>query len=84
MAALSNAACGTALLLPDVNSETVLLHLMQQAWPGGRIGDELAVRDWVTRIGGARRKRAGGYATHTRAYGWRRRPPRLASESLAA
>jgi hypothetical protein len=42
MAALPNAPCRAALLLPGEDSEIVVLHLIQQAWPGWRIGDELA------------------------------------------
>jgi hypothetical protein len=39
MAALPNAACRTALLLPGENLETVVLHLVPPAQPGGPIGE---------------------------------------------
>jgi hypothetical protein len=66
--------------LPDANSEAVVLHLMQQAWPGRRIGDELAARCRMKPIDGARRKRGGvrhNILVHVAGggdrHGWRRK-----------
>jgi hypothetical protein len=59
-------------LLSGEDPESVMLHLMQPARPGGRIGDE----SWLTGLDETGRQvapktRRRGTPQHTRAYGWR-------------
>jgi hypothetical protein len=61
MAALPNAACRTALLLPGENLETVVLHLVPPAQPGGPIGELAGGLDEADRRGAPKTRRR--YAT---------------------